>query len=242
MSQLKGLKLALTDVKTWIFVGIYMCLTGAQGFGYYFPTLARSLGYSNFISLLLVAPPHVFMTIWSYCHGIVSDRFETRFWFVLYPIVPAITGFILFMTTNAFGPKYFSFFLMMFLMTMNGTIFSWISGVLTRPPAKRAASYALINALGNSVTIWTPYTYLDKEKPHFYTGIGIAAGLMVIAACLLVLLRFLLIKENNRLASLESENMQLSEKEMIRLQRTAETEGISIAEARQLQKGFRYPI
>jgi hypothetical protein len=163
MSQLKGLKLALTDIKTWIFVGIYMCLTGAQGFGYYFPTLARSLGYSNFISLLLVAPPHVFMTIWSYCHGIVSDRFETRFWFAIYPIVPAITGFILFMTTNSFGPKYLSFFLMMFLMTMNGTIFSWISGVLTRPPAKRASAYALINCLGNSVTIWTPYTYLDNE-------------------------------------------------------------------------------
>ncbi|KAF1843099.1 MFS transporter-like protein [Cucurbitaria berberidis CBS 394.84] len=242
MSQLKGLKLALTDVKTWLFVGIYMCLTGAQGFGYYFPTLARSLGYSRFISLLLVAPPHVFMTIWSYCHGIVSDRYETRFWFAIYPIVPAITGFVLFMTTDAFGPKYFSFFLMMFLMTMNGTIFSWISGILTRPPAKRAAAYALINSLGNSVTIWTPYTYLDNERPYFYTGIGICAGLMVIAALLLILLRFLLIRENNRLASLENENMELSEKEMIRLQRTAETEGISVAEARQLQKGFRYPI
>lgn len=242
MSQLKGLKLAVTDVKTWLFVGIYMCLTGAQGFGYYFPTLARSLGYSSFISLLLVAPPHVFMTIWSYCHGIVSDRFETRFWFAIYPIVPAITGFVLFMTTSAFGPKYFSFFLMMFLMTMNGTIFSWISGVLTRPPAKRAAAYALINSLGNSVTIWTPYTYLDKERPYFYTGIGICVGLMTIAAGLLILLRFILIRENAKLAALENENMSLSEKELARLQRTAETEGISVAEARQLQKGFRYPI
>ncbi|KAH9863675.1 hypothetical protein J1614_009607 [Plenodomus biglobosus] len=242
MSQIKGLKLALTDVKTWIFVGIYMCLTGAQGFGYYFPTLARSLGYSRFISLLLVAPPHVFMTIWSYCHGIVSDRFETRFWFAIYPIVPAITGFILFMTTTSFGPKYLSFFLMMFLMTMNGTIFSWISGVLTRPPAKRAAAYALINSLGNAMTIWTPYTYLDDERPHFYTGIGICIALMTIAACLLTLLRFILKRENAKLAALEDENMSLSEKDLARLQRTAETEGISIAQARQLQKGFRYPI
>jgi hypothetical protein len=65
---------------------------------------------------------------------------------------------------------------------------------------------------------------------------------MAVAACLLVLLRFLLMKENARLAALENEDMQLSEKEMVRLQRTADTEGISVAEARQLQKGFRFPI
>lgn len=65
---------------------------------------------------------------------------------------------------------------------------------------------------------------------------------MVIAAILLTTLRFMLIRENNRLASVENENSELSEKDMIRLQRTAETEGISIAQARQLQKGFRYPI
>ncbi|KAH7112098.1 MFS transporter-like protein [Dendryphion nanum] len=242
LSQIRGLKLALTDVKTWIFVGIYMCLTGAQGFGYYFPTLAASLGYSRFISLLLVAPPHIFMTIWSYCHGIVSDRFKTRFWFCFYPIIPAIVGFILFMTTTSFGPKYFSFFLMMFLMTMNGTIFSWIAGVLTRPPAKRAAAYALINSLGNSVTIWTPYTYLDKEKPYYYTGIGTCIALMTIAAGLLTLLRFMLIRENAQLMRLENENCELSTKELERLQRSAETEGITVLEARRLQKGYRYPI
>ncbi|PSN64740.1 MFS transporter-like protein [Corynespora cassiicola Philippines] len=242
MSQLRGLKLAVTDSKTWVFVGIYMCLTGAQGFGYYFPTLSASLGYSRFISLLLVAPPHIFMTVYMYIHGFVSDRFQTRFWFSFYPIPIAIVGFIVFMTTSAFGPKYFSFFLMMFLMSMNGTIFSWVAGVLTRPPAKRAASYALINSLGNSVTIWTPYTYLDKEKPYYYTGIGTCVALMSIAAGLLVLLRFMLIRENRRLANLENENVQLSEKDMARLQRTAGIEGISLADALRLQKGYRYPI
>ena len=57
---------------------MYMCLTAAQGFGYYFPTLTATLGYSRFISLLLVAPPHVFITIWSYIHGIISDLFEEK--------------------------------------------------------------------------------------------------------------------------------------------------------------------
>ncbi|KAF4919075.1 putative transporter [Colletotrichum viniferum] len=146
-SQLKGLKLCIADPKVWIFAFIYMCLTGAQGFGYYFPTLTRTLGYSHYISLLLVAPPHIFITIWSYVHGIVSDRFTTRYWFCLYPAVISIIGFVVFMTTEIFGPKYMTFFFMMFLINIDGTLFSWIAGVVSRPPAKRAATYALINSL-----------------------------------------------------------------------------------------------
>lgn len=219
-----------------------MGLTGAQGFGYYFPTLTGTLGYNRFISLLLVAPPHIFITIWSYIHGIVSDRFSSRYWFCLYPIIIAIIGFVTFMNTNVFGPKYMTFFFMMFLMNINGTLFSWIAGVVTRPPAKRAAAYALINSLGNSVSIWTPYTYLDNQSPYFYTGIGICVGLIGTAGLLMTLLRLRLIKENKRLARLENEDIALSQKELEKLERTAQVEGISLAEARALQKGFRYTI
>lgn len=219
-----------------------MGLTGAQGFGYYFPTLTATLGHSRFISLLLVAPPHVFITIWSYIHGIISDRFTTRYWFCLYPIIIAIIGFITFMNTNIFGPKYMTFFFMMFLMNINGTLFSWIAGVVTRPPAKRAAAYALINSLGNSVSIWTPYTYLDKEKPYFYTGIGTCVGLIGAAGLLMTFLRFRLIRENKKLERLENEDIALTPKELEKLERTAQVEGISLAEARALQKNFRYTI
>lgn len=218
------------------------CADTKKGFGYYFPTLTSTLGYSRFISLLLVAPPHIFITVWSYVHGIISDRFTTRFWFCIYPLAVAFVGFILFMTTDIFGPKYLSFFFMMFLMNVNGTLFSWIAGVIARPPAKRAAAYALINSLGNSVSIWTPYTYLDKETPYFYTGIGICVGLTALCAALMVLLRFMLSRENSKLARLENEDVSLSQNDLGKLQKTAEVEGITVEEARALQKGFRYPL
>lgn len=65
---------------------------------------------------------------------------------------------------------------------------------------------------------------------------------MTVAAGLLVLLRFLLIRENNRAAILENENQQLSAKQIARLERTVAVEGITLAEARLLQKGYRYPL
>lgn len=62
---------------------MYMCITGAAGFQNFFPTLTATLGYNHIVSLLLVAPPYIFITFYSYAHGIISDRLQKRFWSVL---------------------------------------------------------------------------------------------------------------------------------------------------------------
>ncbi|KAK6823155.1 hypothetical protein RU639_006012 [Aspergillus parasiticus] len=242
MSQLNGLKLAVTDIKTWILAFTYMAITGAAGFQNFFPTLTATLGYSHIISLLLVAPPYIFMTFWSYVHGALSDRLEKRFWFFMYPIPLTIAGFIIFMTVDGFGPKYFSFFLVIFVFAMNSTLFTWIATSIPRPPAKRAAAIAIINGLGNSASIWTPFTYSSSEAPYYRTAFGISAGLQIIAAGLALWLRFLLVRENKLLARFEDENAVLPETEMDKLRWLAIVEGVDIDTARQLRRGFRYVI
>jgi hypothetical protein len=139
-NQIKGLKLAMTDIKTYVFAVGYMCITGAAGFQNFFPTLVKSsLHYSETISLVLVAPPYLFMVAYSLAHSWTSDKLKKRFWFFVYPIPITIIGFVVYMKTNTFGPRYFSFFLMVFVFAQNGTIYSWLASSLPRPPAKRAA-------------------------------------------------------------------------------------------------------
>ncbi|KAK5944071.1 hypothetical protein PMZ80_003352 [Knufia obscura] len=241
-SQLKGLKLAFTDLKVYILAVAYMCVTGAAGFQNFFPTLTATLGYNHTISLLLVAPPYVFMTFWSYLHGIMSDRLGMRFWFFLYPIPITVIGFIIFMFTDSFGPKYFATFLFIFVFAMNGTVYAWVAGAVPRPPAKRAAAYAFVNSLGNSASIWTPFTYRPQDAPHYRPALGICIGLQVVAGLLAVWLRMILSRENKRLDRMAGEDVHLTEKDLARLKRTAEVEGIDIAAARKLQKGYRYII
>lgn len=71
---------------------------------------------------------------------------------------------------------------------------------------------------------------------------GVNIGLCIVSAVCGLLLRFVLTRRNNRLARLENESVELDEKDIARLQRTAEVEGIDIATARRLQKGYRYMI
>jgi hypothetical protein len=49
-------------------------------------------------------------------------------------------------------------------------------------------------------------------------------------------------RQNKQLARLENENVQLNERELAKLRKTAEIEGIDIAAARSMQKGYRFMI
>ncbi|KAL9108757.1 MAG: hypothetical protein Q9227_006553 [Pyrenula ochraceoflavens] len=240
MSQLRGLKLAMLDPKTYILAIAYMSITGAAGFQNFFPTLTGTLGYGHIVSLLLVAPPYVFMVFYSFLHNWYSDKFHNRFWFFVYPIPITIVGWIVFMTTDSFGPRYFSLFLMNFVFAINGTCYGWIANAIPRPPAKRAASYAFINAIGNSASIWTPYTYRDQDKPHYVLALCVCIALQVLAFLMALLLKIILTRQNKQLDRLEDEDVQLTDREMRKLQKAAEFEGIDVATARRLQKSYRY--
>ncbi|KAJ5084878.1 hypothetical protein NUU61_009457 [Penicillium alfredii] len=242
MSQIKGLKLAMTDLKTYALAVGYMSITGAAGFQNFAPSLTKGLGYDNMISLVLVAPPYLFMVVWSLAHSWLSDKLEMRFWFFMYPIPITIIGFIVFMTVDSFGPRYFAMFLMMFVFAQNGTLYSWIANAIPRPPAKRAAAFAFINSIGNSASIWTPYTYLEKDVPHYRTALAICIGLQALGGLMGMFMYWSLRSLNKQQERLENEDIQLSEKELRRLQVTAEREGLDLAAARRLQKGFRYTL
>lgn len=71
---------------------------------------------------------------------------------------------------------------------------------------------------------------------------GVIIGLTVIAAICGVVLRSILVSENKRLERMENSDVELTPSDLKRLQKTADMEGIDIAAARQLQKGYRYII
>ncbi|KAL2867646.1 putative MFS transporter [Aspergillus lucknowensis] len=242
MSQMQGLKLAFKDIKTYALALAHMSINGASGFQNFFPTLTATLGYSKTISLLLVAPPYIFMVAYSLAHSYLSDRFGRRFWFFVYPIPVTLIGFIIFMSTDVFGARYFSFFLMVFVFAQNGTVYSWVAGAIPRPPAKRAAAYAFINSIGNSASIWTPFTYRDVDAPYYRPALGVCIALQGLGAAMAVLMYFHLNSQNKQQARFEDESATLTEKDTKVLQEISEQEGVDIATARQRHRGFRYIV
>lgn len=71
---------------------------------------------------------------------------------------------------------------------------------------------------------------------------GICIALQIIGGLAALFLYLNLRALNKRQERMENEEVQLSEMDIRRLQATAEIEGIDIAAARRLQKGFRYVL
>ena len=82
-TQMEGVKMALKDPKVWVLTVAQHALIGAGGFQNFFPTLTRTLGFDDTISLLLVAPPYVFMAFYCAFHSWLSDSVQVRFWFFM---------------------------------------------------------------------------------------------------------------------------------------------------------------
>lgn len=99
-----------------------------------------------------------------------------------------------------------------------------------------------MNSIGNMASIWTPFTYFDTSEPYYRPALGIVIGLFCCSAIGAVVLRSMMLKMNRELARLEDTDTLLTERELAKLQKTAELENIDVATARQLQKGFRYII
>lgn len=71
---------------------------------------------------------------------------------------------------------------------------SWISGSLSQPAVKRAASIALINCICNTPNIWTSYTYYDS--PRYVAAFAVNLGAAVIAIGIATATFFYLRRQN----------------------------------------------
>jgi MFS family permease len=152
----------------------------------------KTLNKSNVDTLLLTAPPYVlavistFLTSWH--AGMIStplindplrshnsDRTGERYFHIVIPLCFAIFAFILAACTTGLAPRYVAMMIMVpgvysgFVVAL-----AWISNSLPRPPAKRAAALAFINAVSNTSSIYASYMYPDSDGTDIPFPIRIA--------------------------------------------------------------------
>ena len=76
---------------------------------------------------------------------------------------------------------------------------SWISNVLPRPPAKRAAALAGINALSNISQIYSPFLYPSNDGPRYVKAMAVNLSMSGVSILFGTILRFYLVSLNRKL-------------------------------------------
>lgn len=127
-----------------------------------------TLGYSNISSLLLTAPPYILAVITTLANAWHADRTGERYFHVVLPLTVGVVAFILGAATTSLAPRYVAMMLMVpGVYTGYVVILAWISNTIPRPPAKRAAALAAINAVSNCSSIYASYMYPTSAGPRY---------------------------------------------------------------------------
>lgn len=195
-----GMKLAVLDVKTWILMGLLFGIVASGTVTNLFPTVVATLGYSDVDSLLLTVPPYILAVIVSFCNAWHADKTGERYFHITLPLYFAFIAFIIAAATTAIGPRYFAMMLMPAGVYAGYVVaLGWISNTIPRPPAKRAAALAAINAVSNTSQIYASYMYPESAGPRYIVAMSVNCVTTFVAICMATLLRFVLVGLNKKL-------------------------------------------
>jgi len=162
--------------------------------------VVSTLKKSNVETLFLTVPPYALAVFTTFLNSLHADRTGERFFHIVIPLCFGLLAFIIAAATTSFGPRYFAMMLMPAGCYTGYVVgLAWISNTLPRPPAKRAAALAMINAVSNATSIYVSYMYLDKYSPRFIPAMCVNAATILIAMACAFTLRVILKRLNRRL-------------------------------------------
>ncbi|KAL5512623.1 hypothetical protein ACEPAG_3276 [Sanghuangporus baumii] len=180
-SMWSGLKMAIKDVKVFIFslilLGDYLGLS----FTNFFPSLAKTLGFDDTITLLVSAPPWIFAAIICCLNGFHADKTGERFVHVCNTMWGATLGFIIAVSTLSTGGRL-------------AVILTWVSNSIPRPPAKRAAAIGIVGTCEIGSFVWKA-----SWAPEYRQSMIISIVALTFSSILAFLMRYKLKCLNKKL-------------------------------------------
>jgi len=144
-----GVRSALRDWRGYAFA--LMCLLGslAASTNGFFPSVVKTLGFRRTNTLLLTAPPYLVAVVVAILNSWCSDRFRNCSFFIVWPLLAAIIGFIVTATCSDLGARYLAMFLMIAAgHSANAVVIAWVQKSVIRPRTKRAVTIAFVNCIG----------------------------------------------------------------------------------------------
>lgn len=201
MTWRKALQYTL-DLKLWVFGFLF----GSSGLGiyalsYFMPRILQSIGFTNALTQLLMAPPYIYMLIPCLISAKISDKVpRMRMAMVVFNCICAIVGTVLFsqLPVDQKGARYFGVFLSCGGVNANLSLsIGWAQSSI-RAQSKRGFSSALVVAWGGIGGILSSVAFIEKEAPKYPTGIFLIISMEAASVVLAILLALWFIRQNKR--------------------------------------------
>ncbi|WVR08625.1 hypothetical protein IAU60_005680 [Kwoniella sp. DSM 27419] len=191
----KAVKMVLVDWRTWVFTVLYMLCTGAQTIQYFVPTLIGALGWKGYVGQYHTIPLYAcaFVFILAFCW--TADHLQKKPQAITLAATMGTIFFIIVTATTKHMVQYV-FIILAFgcVYALPPLILTWVPNVIGAPAEKRAVAIALVNALGNSASIYGVFLWPKTDAPRYIPGFSATTVFLAIIAVLAQVMFFLLKK------------------------------------------------
>jgi MFS family permease len=162
------------------------------------PTIVQNLGFVTYKAQLLTAPPSVFAFITTMITAYFSDKYARRSIFIIFWLLVSIIGFVILMTVNTLGVKYFAVILTSGgMMPCVATCITFLTCNIS-PQTKRATAIALLLSASSCGGAIGGQIYRSQDAPRFILGHAINIGFCSIGLITVIILLIGLHLENQR--------------------------------------------
>ncbi|RDX53992.1 MFS general substrate transporter [Lentinus brumalis] len=237
-SVLKGFLMAIRDPKVLVFALMACCLLIGTGFANFFPTIAATLGFSTTMTLLLAAIPYVFATFLSCLNAWHADHTGERYFHIAGSYGLVFFGYVLAISTMSVPGRYIAMFLMTGGASGYTLISAWVATSVPRPPAKRSAAIAIVNATGNIGTLVSSFVWNVQWDPEYHPSMFIGMAGLGLGVFLATVIRYLLARQNKIFEREEIRSLMNAENWGI--EEAARSDGTTYEEELKPRMGFRY--
>ncbi|WRT70740.1 uncharacterized protein IL334_007738 [Kwoniella shivajii] len=190
-----AIKMVITDWRTWMFTFLYMLCTGAQTIQYFVPTLIGALGWTGYTGQYHTIPLYAcaFVSILTFCF--TADRLQRKPEAISLAATMGTIFFIIVVATKNHMVQYvFLIFAFGCVYALPPLILTWVPNVVGHPAEKRAVAIALVNALGNSASIYGVFLWPKTDAPRYIPGFSATTIFMALIAVAAQVMAFLVKK------------------------------------------------
>ena len=107
-----GFWLACKDPFTWAFTALHFALILSQSFKDFFPSILSTLGFSKTVTYLVQAPPYAIAYLVTLLVSWSSGRYLEHCFHIFFPMLAAMAGAVIMISTLNLGARYFSLILL----------------------------------------------------------------------------------------------------------------------------------
>lgn len=192
----------LLDPKSYITALMFFCTNMAfASMPVFLPTIIRDMGHSVLTSQALSAPPYlvsfvvVILTAW------ISDRLQSRTYFIVFHSLLSAAGYLLLAIAGALQLSNWWRYAAIYPASIG--FFSVITIIITwtinnqENESKQGAGFAILQIIGQCGPLVGTRLYPDADAPYYVKGMAICGGSMALVAVMAVGLRVYLKRLND---------------------------------------------